>query len=67
MLKRIAIWVVVAVAAVMAVQVLLRSGPLPSFVEPPRLTPPALDSIKDGPAADAADAGAAEEPDDRDR
>ena len=62
MLKKIAVWIVVAVAAVVAVQVLLRKGPPPSFVEPPRLSLPTLDSIKDEPAADAA-----EEPSDRDR
>jgi len=44
MLKRIAIWIVVAVAAVAAVRVLLRAGPLPSFIEPPKTLLPGVDS-----------------------
>ena len=44
MLKRLAVWVVVAVAAVLAAQVLLREGPPPSLVTPPRMGLPALDS-----------------------
>ncbi len=55
MLKKIAVWIAVAVAGVVAVQVLLREGPPPSLVEPPRLSLPALDSVLDRPAA-AADA-----------
>jgi hypothetical protein len=66
MLKKLAVWIAVAVAAVVAVRILLRDGPPPSFVEPPKLSLPALDSIEERPAADAADAGT-EEPDNRDR
>jgi len=42
MLKRFAVWVVVAVAIVLAVQVLLREGPPRSLVAPPKMGLPAL-------------------------
>ena len=44
MLKKIAIWGVVAVAAVLALQVLLREGPPKSLFVPPRMELPGLDS-----------------------
>ena len=43
MLKKITIWGVVAVAAVLAVQVLLREGPPKSLFVPPRMELPGLD------------------------
>jgi hypothetical protein len=49
--KRIAVWIAVAVAGVVAVQVLLREGPPPSLVEPPRMSMPALDTRLERPAA----------------
>jgi len=55
MVKKVAVWIVVAVAGVAAVRVLLREGAPPSLVEPPRMSLPALDSVVDRPAA-AADA-----------
>ena len=44
MLKKITVGAVVAIAAVLAVQVLLREGPPPSFVAPPRMWLPGLAS-----------------------
>jgi uncharacterized membrane protein len=44
MLKKVAVFAVVAVAVVVAVQVLLREGPPPSLVVPPRMELPGLDS-----------------------
>jgi hypothetical protein len=44
MLKKITVFAVVAVAVVVAVQVLLREGPPPSLVAPPRMELPGLDS-----------------------
>jgi hypothetical protein len=67
LLKRIAVWIAVGVAAVVAVRVLLREGPPPSLVEPPRTLLPGVDSRLNAPAGEAADGGAVEEPDDRDR
>ena len=62
MRKRLAVWVVVAVAAVLAVQVLLREGPPPSLVTPPRMELPGLDSRPERepsqPTEPAASAGA---------
>ena len=46
MLKRIAIWIVAAVAVIVAVRVLLREGPPPSLVEPPRMNLPPRDSAR---------------------
>jgi hypothetical protein len=43
MLKRIIVWSVVAVAIVLAVQVLMRNGSPPSLVTPPKMQLPALD------------------------
>src|SRR5262245_52027578 len=43
MLRKITVWVVVAVAAVVSVQVLLRNGAPPSLVKPPKMQLPALD------------------------
>ena len=45
MLRRFAIWAVVAVAAVLAVHVLIREGPPRSLLVPPRMELPALDDI----------------------
>jgi len=63
MLKKVAVWIVVAVAGVAAVRVLLREGAPPSLVEPPKMSLPALDSMVERPAAaaDAPDAVAAAE------
>ena len=55
MLKKIAMWAVVAVAIVLAVQVLLRTGPPSSPIfEPPKMEVPAVDPPKREPS-DAAD------------
>jgi len=43
MLKKITVWSLVAVAIVLAVQVLRRSGPPPSLVTPPKMELPTLD------------------------
>jgi hypothetical protein len=44
MLKKLATWAVVAVAIVLALQVLLRKGPPSSSIfEPPKMELPALD------------------------
>ena len=43
MLKKIIVWSLVAVALVLAVQVLRRTGPPPSLVTPPKMELPALD------------------------
>ena len=59
MIKRIAVWCVVAAATVLAVQVLLREGPPPSLVTPPKLELPALDPPRERePSQPAASAGA---------
>lgn len=59
MLKRITVWSVVAVAIVLAVQVLMRNGSPPSLVTPPKMQLPALDSRSEPerpPVADPATA-----------
>jgi hypothetical protein len=43
MLKRLTVWIVVAVAIVLAVQVLMRNGSPQSLVTPPKMELPALD------------------------
>ena len=71
MLKKITVAGVVAIAAMLAVQVLLREGPPPSLVEPPSLELPDLDSHSERvpaqptkPAARDRDAGVARVGDD---
>jgi membrane-bound inhibitor of C-type lysozyme len=69
MRKRLAVWGVVAVALVLAVQVLLREGPPRSLVVPPSMKLPALDDIKQResprqaePAADPREEAGPDEP-----
>lgn len=62
MLRRLAVWVVVAVAAVLAVQVLLREGPPPSLVKPPKMALPALDRPEREPSQPAEPAASAVPP-----
>ena len=70
MLKRVTVFVVVAVAVVLAVQVLLREGPPRSLVVPPSMKLPALDDIRERERPQAAerredaDAAAPAAPDD---
>jgi uncharacterized membrane protein len=47
MLKKITVFAVVAVAVVVAVQILLRHGPPPSLAVPPRMELPGLDSARE--------------------
>lgn len=58
MLKRVTVFVVVAVAVVLAVQVLLREGPPRSLVVPPSMKLPALDDIRERERPQAAPAAA---------
>lgn len=66
MLKRLIVWGVVAVAIVLAVQVLLRAGPpVPSLFAPPKMRLPALDAPKREPAETADRAAALAVPPER--
>jgi uncharacterized membrane protein len=55
MIKRLAVSSVVAVAVVLAVQVLLRNGSPPSLVTPPRMALPALDRPPEAGSSESAE------------
>jgi hypothetical protein len=59
MIKRITVWGVVAVAIVLAVEILRREGPPKSLVVPPKMELPAVDDVveRESPAERAAPSG----------
>jgi hypothetical protein len=67
MLKKITIWAVVAVAAVLAAQTLLRTGPPKSLFVPPRMELPGLDRAADREPSQPAERDPEAETDDSDR
>ena len=63
MLKKIAIWGVVAAAAVLALQVLLRDGPPKSLFVPPPMALPGLDRAPEREPAQPAERDTARDAD----
>jgi hypothetical protein len=57
MLKKIAIWGAVAVAAVLAVQLLMRTGPPKSLFVPPKMQLPGLYRAPEGEPSQPAEQG----------